>query len=92
MRRISQHKDGNHDLIVAEYRKHGCPVLSLVKCGGGAPDLLVLIGGFPRLVEIKTAKGKLKDKQAEFAKWWPVMVVRTPDDVAAHVHSLTRAA
>lgn len=85
MRQVPQKKDANHDEIEAEYRRHHCLVVSLNRVGNGCPDLLVF--GYNRfaLVEVKLPTGKLTDDQEKFHKVWPVQVVRTKDDVAAHV-------
>ncbi|MFN0314762.1 MAG: hypothetical protein ACKVQA_06980 [Burkholderiales bacterium] len=87
MRRISQRKDANHDTIVTAYESYGWQVLDLTRLGDGKPDIAVAPPPFDRLylVEIKTPKGKLKLKQVAFAERWPVRVVRTSADVAAHV-------
>jgi hypothetical protein len=91
MRRVSEQKDRNHDAIVDEYRKQHCAVVSLVKVGNGCPDLLVLGYGRLALVEVKTPKGPLKPCQEEFMQVWPVRVVRSREDVIAHVNALRAA-
>ena len=88
MRQISQRKDANHDAIVDEYRKQRCAVVSLARVGNGCPDLLVFAYGQLALVEVKQPKGPLKPCQEEFMKVWPVRVVRTVEDVKAHVAEL----
>lgn len=88
MRQVSQHKDANHDLIVDAYEDRGCVVKSLHRVGDGCPDLLVLVGSQLALVEVKSPKGKLKPEQEMFARTWPVRVVRSEADVAAHVQAM----
>lgn len=91
MRQVSQRKDANHDAIVDEYRKQRCAVVSLARVGNGCPDLLVLGYGHLALVEVKMPKGPIQPVQDEFAKVWPVRVVRTKEDVIAHVNAMRAA-
>ena len=88
MRLISQRKDANHDDIVDEYRHQGCAVVSLARVGNGCPDLLVLGYGRLCLVEVKTPKGPLKPVQEEFARIWPVRVVRSREEAMLHTLEL----
>ena len=90
MRQVSQRKDANHDEIVDEYRKQRCAVVSLARVGNGCPDLLVLGYGRLCLVEVKTPKGPLKPAQEDFARVWPVRVVRSRAEVIEHVAELMR--
>jgi hypothetical protein len=88
MRQISQQKDANHDEIVDEYRKQRCAVVSLARVGNGCPDLLVFAYGRLVLVEVKMPKAPLKACQETFMQVWPVRVVRSREDVLAHVSAL----
>lgn len=90
MRQVSQRKDANHDAIVDEYRKQRCAVVSLARVGNGCPDLLVLGYGRLALVEVKLPKAPLKPCQEAFHRVWPVRVVRSREDVIAHVAALSR--
>ena len=83
--------DGNQDQLVDAYRDLGCTVTSLAGVGRGVPDLLVSCRGHLALVEVKQPKGKLRPLQEAFRASWPVRVVRSVEDVIAHVQA-TRAA
>ena len=87
MRRASR-TDSNHAAIVEAYEAHGCTVLSLARMGDGCPDLLVGYRGRLALVEVKAARGRLRPAQEDFQRRWPVRVVRTVDDVQAHLGAL----
>ena len=93
MRRISQHKDSNHDAITWEYQRLGCLVVSLAVVGNGCPDLLVkeLQTGRLALVEVKSRRGKIKPAQEKFAREWQTRIVRTAADVVQHVQALRLA-
>ena len=86
MRRAAR-LDANHGEIKKIFERMGCDVLDTSKVGGGVPDLLIRVRAVNRWlwVEIKTAKGKLKPSQVEFAQRWPVIVARTVDDAVAAV-------
>ena len=73
--------DANQGEIVRAFEKCGAVVLSLAAMGRGVPDLLVSINNRLRLVEVKSAKGKLRPKQIEFAQRWPVEIARNVSDV-----------
>lgn len=73
--------DKNHGEIVRAFEKCGARVLSLASMGRGVPDLLVSIRNRLRLVEVKSAKGKLTTQQVEFVQHWPVDIVRDVSDV-----------
>jgi hypothetical protein len=69
--------------MVDALKAKGYKVLSLAAHGNGVPDVLAHREdvGF-RLLEIKTAKGKLRRQQEAFqAKGWPVDVVRSVEDI-----------
>jgi hypothetical protein len=86
MRRAAR-KDANHTDITRAFERMGCDVIDLSRVGGSVPDLLVRVRALNRwmLVEIKTAKGRLKPGQVAFAERWPVEVVRSVDDAIAAV-------
>jgi hypothetical protein len=78
-RHLTHRKDSNHDAVCNVFQRRGLLVLSLVNLGGGAPDVLVLNPYTKqcRLIEIKTPKGALREKQNKFrGDGWPVDVVR----------------
>ena len=77
--------DSNQSAIVQAFRSHRCKVLSLHTMGKGCPDLLVCLpDGSLRLVECKSAKGKLTPDQETFiSQGWPVIVVREPSQAEA---------
>lgn len=75
--------DQTHGPIVEAFRKGGWSVLSLAPLGGGAPDLLVYDAWFRGpiyLIEVKAAKGKLREAQIEFSGKFPVYVLRSVDE------------
>lgn len=81
MRRGHQGRvDQNHTEVVNALRATGAHVLSLAALGDGTPDLLVCAGRRLALVEVKTATGKLRPAQVEFAAVWPVRVVRSIEE------------
>jgi hypothetical protein len=84
---MPKRSDGNQAKLVAVYRKLGASVIDLHELGHDIPDLLVAIPGVMDLSEVKTEDGKLSPGQIDFQKRWPVpvSVVRTVEDVEAHV-------
>ena len=62
--------DKNQQEIVDGLRAAGRTVVSLHRVGGGVPDLLVGFRGHNYLLEVKTASGKLTQKQIEFITDW----------------------
>jgi len=52
MRRAAR-QDGNHGSIVAAFKALGCVVQDLSGVGGGCPDVVVGVGRFNVLAEIK---------------------------------------
>lgn len=75
--------DTNHSEIVAALRACGWLVLSLASMGHGIPDLLIYRAGKYLLAEVKHGKGKLTSDQVDFHAVWPVVILRTVDDVLA---------
>lgn len=75
--------DGTHAEVVETLRKCGWTVHDTSRLGGGFPDVVASRAGIVRLVEIKTAKGKLRPLQVQFASQHPVIVVRGAEDAAA---------
>lgn len=71
--------DENHAPITRALERAGCYVIDLARVGGGVPDILVYrrATGLLRLIEIKTAKGRLRKSQEEFAQKCPRWVART---------------
>jgi thiosulfate reductase cytochrome b subunit len=61
----------------------GCSVKLSHGVGAGWPDTAVGFGGLTLLVEIKSGKGKLNDRQLEWLEDWTGghYVVRNLDDV-----------
>jgi hypothetical protein len=75
--------DANHTEIVQALRKLGCPVLDISMVGGGAPDLVVAtIRGEWIMLELKTAKGVVSERQKQFHSKWPgiIHIVRSVDE------------
>jgi hypothetical protein len=80
-------KDANHEAIIKAYEALHCSVADTHKVPRFV-DLVVGIAGVTCPVEIKTDGGELEPHQKLFSKLWRgsrVEVVRTVDDVAAHV-------
>lgn len=75
--------DANHTEIVAKLRQCGATVVDLAKVGKGCPDLLIGFRGKTFLMEVKTAKGYIRQTQEEFFTNWnggQIAVVRSFDD------------
>lgn len=80
--------DANHAEIVKTYELLHCGVIDTHGVGFGFPDILVHFGGYCAPVEIKTEDGDLSPSQTRFMRDWrgpAIEVVRTNDDVIAHV-------
>ena len=93
MRRASR-RDANHAEIVDALERAGCRVIDLSLAGDSVPDLLVYrpATGLLRLVELKTPKGRLSKGQQEFARLYPVWVVRSISEAYAAMDLLPRRA
>lgn len=88
-------RDANHAEIVKWYRELGCSVAETQDAGLGVPDLFVGCVGLTDPVEIKTEDGELLPSQEAFIRGWrgsDTPVVRTQDDVIAHVQAMRRRA
>jgi Holliday junction resolvase len=76
--------DANQREIVDALERVGASVLDLHDIGvEGAPDLLVGRGGVNLLIEIKTARGRVRQCQREWHEAWrgqPVVVARSVDE------------
>lgn len=86
-------KDANHNDVVSWYRQLGCSVAETQDAGLGVPDLFVGCCGVSDPVEIKTADGKLEPSQQTFVLSWrgsSTRIVRTQDEVIAHVQDMRR--
>lgn len=83
MTRYAAKADENQPEIVAAFRKLGICVKHMHTAGHGVPDLLLSYGGYVRLAEIKTEKGKLTKAQKEWAADWTggIYLIRNVDDV-----------
>ncbi len=74
--------DSNHGEIVRALEQCGWLVCSLAPLGKGVPDLLIYKAGKFVLVEVKSPKGAFNKLQGLFqAQGWPVVLIRTIDDV-----------
>lgn len=89
LRRHNARRDANEGAIVRVFEDMGCQTYRLDQpC-----DLLVLVRGDVLLVEVKTPKGALNDKQQAFLDaGWPVHVIRSEDDAINLVKRLRAAA
>lgn len=86
-------RDGNHSAVVGWYRQLGCSVAETHDAGLGVPDLFVGCTGITDPVEVKTADGKLLPSQQTFVLSWrgsSTRIVRTQDEVIAHVQDMRR--
>ena len=76
-------RDSNQKEIVRALKEIGCSVTDLSMVGSGCPDLCVGRNRQTFLLEIKTATGKVKPNQVNFATEWkghPVVVVRSVNE------------
>jgi hypothetical protein len=93
LRKFNAKRDATEPEIVRAFTDLGCLVFRLDR----PVDLLVYcfksIGQRLHLIEVKTAKTDLNDKQQAFrAHGWPVHVIRSADEAIAFVKSLREAA
>lgn len=86
-------RDENHKTIVNLFKKQGCSVLDLAAVGRGCPDILVGYNGQTMLVEIKSKRGRLNEKQLQFQERWKgnLAVVRFNSDVNYVVNIMKNA-
>lgn len=78
--------DTTQEAIVNALRSVGVTVCIITGVGDGAPDLLCGRSGRTELLEVKTAKEKLRPVQEEWHRSWrgkPVHVVRTVEEAFA---------
>ena len=80
--------DQNQPIIIEALEAAGAKVLNLSRLGGGVPDLLVTVGQRFSFAEVKYGREQLLPAQEDFAKDWPVRVLRTPEDAIALVTAL----
>ena len=83
MPRYAHRIDANQAQIMRDLRKAGLSVIDLSAVGGGVPDLLVSSRTEMWLMELKTATGRLNQKQLNWWDKWqgkPVHSVRTSED------------
>ena len=79
-------QDSNQSELVKHINRiPGCKVIDLSGVGGGCPDICIqqYTGGKYRLhlVEIKTAKGKLNQKQLDFHAEFHCHIARNVEDI-----------
>jgi len=91
MRRAAKVDDNQND-VVDRFRELGCSVAITSKLGQGFSDLVVGLGGFNVLVEVKDgskppSKRKLTDDEQKFMEGWrgEYRIVETLADVDALV-------
>lgn len=80
--------DKNHTEIVQELRLRGYAVLDLHEVGKGCPDLLISTARDMWLVEIKSEKGQLNEKEIGWMLKWkgkPVIVARSAAEVITKI-------
>jgi len=88
-------RDANHSEVASWYRDLGCAVAETPDAGLGVPDLFIGCAGITDPVEVKTPEGDLLPSQKTFIESWrgsKVWVIRTFDEVAAHVQNMRRRA
>ena len=84
------HSDSPTKSIVAALREAGATVYywKAVSRTAGVPDLIVGYGGTTWLFEVKSATGKLSEKQEAFHAAWRggvIVTVRTPEQALAAI-------
>lgn len=87
--------DANHGDVKGWYLQLGCSVADTKDAGLGVPDLFVGAVGVCDPVEVKTEDGDLLASQKTFIASWrgpKVAIVRTREDVIAHVHDMRKRA
>ena len=91
MRRFGK-VDSNHGEIAEAFGKLGCSFLSLAPLGDGAPDAVIGYAGLSVLVEIKSGRGTLNEKQKGFWSTWKggIKLVRDLDGVLETVAMLKK--
>lgn len=93
LRKFNARRDSTEPEVVRAFTDLGCLVFRLDR----PVDLLVYVfkslTDRLHLVEVKTAKGALNDKQQAFrAAGWPVHIIRSADEAIALVKSLREQA
>jgi hypothetical protein len=86
MPRYAKRTDENHAPIRADFRARlGCSGI-----GFGVPDLLIIVNGRARWVEVKQPGEGLTDRERIFFGWFPGLchIARTGDDVEMIVNML----
>lgn len=90
--------DANQSAIVDELRTHGYSVELLHAVGEGVPDLLVGVTlrcghRVNLLVEVKTSKGGLNDRQKKWHEKWrgQALVASNSSTVIEHITALQKA-
>jgi hypothetical protein len=80
--RWRQKPDANQPDIVAALESIGCSVYDASRVGGGFPDLVVGFRGLTLLLEVKTARGRLRKEQQQWIDEWRgfTRVVRSSTD------------
>lgn len=83
--------DVNHKTIINAFKKLGFSVKDLSAVGEGFPDLLIALRGNNYLIEVKSEKGKLNDRQKKFIDTWnsPVYVIHSTDEVIEFYNQMT---
>lgn len=87
--------DANHGDVKRWYVELGCTVADTKDAGLGVPDLFIGCAGVTDPVEVKTDEGRLLPSQQTFVMAWrgsTTRIVRTQDEVIAHVHDMRRRA
>ena len=89
---FSRRVDANQIAVVEALRQIGASVTLLHRVGYGCPDLLVGLGGKNFLLEVKVAKGSVRDTQKLWFETWrgQAHIVRTPEEAIRSVMAQTK--
>jgi len=86
-------RDANHAELARVYESLGCSVVDTYMVGGGFGDMVIGCVGVTEIAEAKTDEGDLSAAQVSFAMRWrgsKIRVVRTQEDVIAHVKEIRK--
>ena len=94
MSRYARKIDVNQPDIIEALETCGAKVLVLSAMGGGVPDLFVTVGHRFTFVEVKSTPAtwaldkRSAPAQADFAKDWPVRLIRSVEEAVQMVSDL----
>jgi hypothetical protein len=94
-RHVEGPRDANQAALIVRYEQLYCSVVDLGSVGGGLPDLLIGCAGLTELAEVKLPGEQLRPNQRVWNERWRgsrPRVIRSADDVDAHVQDMRRRA